>query len=351
MIKVCELEYFSFLPVLSLGAVFNFVNTNRNFGKTWSIQRAAWKRAKRKGKKTLLIRRFKKEVKEVVRKMYKSSDLIKWIGDLEPYAKKTDTGNFKREGNTFYIRRGKRWDWFLQVAALSDRDALRSADDVDCDRIFFDEYTTTPAKYKAYRGDEVTDFIDLFISAKREHKVTCFFFGNRENINNPYFDYFGIAPKQGGYEGVQRYRNGSIAVMYVNNKQKERTQYDKKVRDMLTGTAYGNYLYESEYKVQGTFKRAKTPLRALKYVALDWNNVPLTISQCDGYYYVKTGVDTGGSVYCDALRGRYRKEFRLIRAQKKLFRAFMNAVSLDLVRYEDTRAFESLQPFLQWLAL
>ena len=50
--------------VTSRDAIFTFINTNRNFGKTWLFKKRAFKRALKRGRKTIWVRRFKKEVKE-----------------------------------------------------------------------------------------------------------------------------------------------------------------------------------------------------------------------------------------------------------------------------------------------
>ena len=75
-----------------------------------------------------------------------SVDFIKFCG-IELYNPETKTGNVKQIGNTFYIKQGKSWTWFLKIVSLSDSNAMRSADDVDCDTIIFDEFTTTIDKY------------------------------------------------------------------------------------------------------------------------------------------------------------------------------------------------------------
>ena len=346
-----ELLYFSLLAILSLNAIFNFINTNRNFGKTWAIQIRTWRRAYKRGKKAILIRRFKKEVKEQVRKLYSSPDLCAKLKGFIPYDAKTGKGNFKRNGNIFYIKRGGRWEWFLQVVALSDSNAMRSADDVNIDTIYFDEYTTTPRRYSAYRGNEVEDFIDIFYSIKREHKVRCFFFGNRESVTNPYFKYFGIRSMPSTYEGIRRYKNGTIAVQYINNKQKEKSDFDRQLKDLFAGTKYGDYIYKSEYKTQTAYKRAKTPKNAAEYISIYWDGTPFTISFYDGHYYVKRGVDKSRPIYCDVTTGIYPREFRLIRTQKRLFDAFTNALSLNIVQYENAETYEAIQPFIKWLSI
>ena len=64
--------------VTSRGAVFSFVNTNRNFGKTWLFKKRAFKRALKHGRKTIWVRRFKKEAKEAAAKFFTSADLRKY---------------------------------------------------------------------------------------------------------------------------------------------------------------------------------------------------------------------------------------------------------------------------------
>ena len=176
------------LKLLSHNSIYNFVLSNRNYGKTWAYKRRAFRRALKHGKKTLWLRMFEKEVKEATSTFYSSKDLQAYCG-ISVYDKQSNpNGNFKQCGKTFYYRtspKGK-WHWFLKLCKLNDADAVRSADDVDMDTIVFDEFTKTPNKYKLYRGNIVTDFIDIFFSSKREHQVRCIFLGNKESINNPF---------------------------------------------------------------------------------------------------------------------------------------------------------------------
>ena len=342
-------KYFSALDVSSYNAIYTFIISNRNYGKTWGFKRRAWKRALKHGKKTLWIRRFQKEVKEAVSTFYASKDLLQWIGDIEPYDPTTKKGNFKQVGRTFYIKRGKRWEWFLKVAALSDSNALRSADDVDCDTIIFDEFTTTPQKYKRYRGSEVNDFIDAFFSAKRQHEVRCFFMGNKESISNPYFNYFGIPSLPKHFEGIRTFRDGSIAVQQIDNKPETSTNYDKKVAALLRGTAYGGYIYEGEYKTAHGLKPRKTPPNAYEYIQLNWNSNEIKISILDGFFYVNKRIDKTRRIYTDTPLHKYKNEFLLVKRQKKLFNALIDALADSRVYYENEAAFEAVLPFFQWL--
>ena len=91
-------DYYNNIKIQSYNSVFNFINSNRNFGKTWSFKKRAFIRGIKHGKRTIWIRRFQNEVKEAKNTFYSSVDLQKFCG-IEPYDKDKKTGNFKQEGN------------------------------------------------------------------------------------------------------------------------------------------------------------------------------------------------------------------------------------------------------------
>ena len=305
------------------------------------------------GKKTIWLRLFKKEVIECSNTFYSSADLQRYCG-ISVYDKKTNpNGNFKQVGRTMYYRSSPRapWRWFLRIYTLGDADAVRSADDVKVDTIVFDEFTKQPHLYKRYRGSIPDDFIDILFSSKREHAVRCVLLGNKESYNNPIFTYFGIKPLPVEFEGIRTYRKGSFALQQINNKEVERTDYDAKMRDLLTGTRYGNYIYESKYKAGTGLKPRKTPRSAVLYVQLYINSIPLKISVLDGFYYVNRRIDYSKRVFCDRLPHKFSKEYQLVKRQRRYFLAFINALADNRVYYDDEGTHEALIPFLQWLGI
>jgi len=339
------------LQLLSFNAVFMYCLSNRNYGKTWTFKRRAFRRAIKHGKKTIWLRMFKKEVKTASPIFYSGKDLQKYCG-VSIYDKDTNpNGNLKQIGNTFYYRTSPKgaWNWFLKIYTLNDADAVRSADDVDVDTIVFDEFTKTPEKYKRYRGNIVNDFIDIFFSAKREHTVRCIFLGNKESINNPFFTYFNIKPLPQSFTGTKTYRNGSIVVQQINNKPRDTEQYDKKVQAMLDGTAYGNYIYNSTYKNGVNFKPRKTPATANMYVQLIIDGQPLKISINNGLYYVNNRIDTNKIIYCNDLQNKYKNERLLVNKQRRFFISFVNALADNRVYYDSPQTREAIIPFIQWL--
>lgn len=343
-------DHYNALRVLSYNGVITEIITNRNYGKTWAFKRRAWRRALKHGKKTIWVRTFKKEVKEASPTFYSSADLQKYCG-IVPYNPDTKTGNFKQVGNTFYYRKGKSWSWFLKICALSDTNALRSADDVNTDTIVYDEFTTTAERLKRYKGNIVNDFIDLFFSGKREHIVRCFLLGNKENVLNPFLTYFGVKPLPSTFEGIKTYRNGALVVEQINNKPNEKTEYDRKVRALLEGTSYGRYIYEDAYKGAQRVRRSRPPKNATSYIQLDVEGYALRIWTDGSAFYVTPKIDASKRVFALSVCNKYPHENLLIRRQKQYFIALVNALADNRVYYDSQVTYEAIQPFYKWLSL
>lgn len=343
-------SHYDGIPVLSYNAIFTEIITNRNYGKTWTFKRRAWRRALKHGKKTIWIRTFKKEVKEAVRSFYASSDLQKFC-DITIYDAKTKKGNLKRDGNTFYYKRGNTWEWFLKVCALSDRDALRSADDVKVDTIVYDEFTTTAQRLRHYRGNLVDDFIDVFFSAKREHEVRCFLLGNKENVLNPFNAYFGVKPLPSTFEGIRSYRSGSLVIQQINNKPVDNSDYDRKVRALLHNTPYGRYIYEDAYKGAQSVKTGRPPKTASSYIQLDIGGNQLRIWTDTHAFYIAPKIDTSQRVFTLSTLNKYPRENLLIKRQKPYFIALVNALADNRVYYNSQATYEAVQPFYKWLSI
>ena len=340
------------LLLLSHNAIFNFVSTNRNFGKTWAFKRRAFRRALKHGKKTIWLRMFKEETKEAIATFFQSKDLRAYCG-IELYDPETKKGNVKQDGKTFYFRKNERspWIWFLKVFTISNPDAVRSADDVDVDTIIFDEYTKTREKYARFRGNVVNNFIDILFSAKREHEIRCIFLGNKEGFANPFFSYFGITPPPPSWEGIRTYRQGSIALQQLNNEAPTDGDYNGKMAAALAGTAYGNYIYKSDYKAATGLKPRKTPYNASLYVQLMIKATPLKISFLDGFFYVNRRIDENKPIYCDVLQHRFSRERLLVRRQKRFFTGYIEALADNRVYYDDELTHEAMAPFMQWLGV
>lgn len=335
------------LLALSRNAIVTIVNSNRNYGKTWTFKKRAVRRFLKKGKKTIWLRVFKNEAKECVKKFFEKG-VLKYCG-LEWYDKATKKGNLKQEGNVFFIKRGHRWDSAIFVYALCDKEALRGADDVAIDTIVLDEYAKTPSSLRRYRGNMVTDFFDIFISAKREHEVKAILLGNLEAYANPFLQYFGIVPPPRKWNGIRTYKDGTIALQQIDNKPRK-TDYEDKLATMFKGTQYGDYLYEGAVKGAKAVRVKKRPADAYLYAQIDFKGYAFAIYGCNGYYWFEKRLQRGQPVFTDAIADKYgMQQRRLVNRSKSLFNALSSAIQMGHVYFTNEALSEAVEPFLAFL--
>ena len=257
MAKIDESKFIDTNRIRSYKAIFNFINTCRNKGKTWGFAKVAFCQFKKHGKTTLWIRRFSDEIEKTKGKIFKKK-LKKELG--------LNSKNFKWVGSTAYYKRKNEFEPFLFLMTLSRAKSARSADEGATEFVIFDEYTTTPAKYALYRGNEAEDFIDMVYSMKREHAVTAFLLGNKESAINPYFRYFGIPAMPSSFEGIRTYNDGTILCYYSNTIPDEiaKTDFNKRFMTAIKNTPYAKYLNDGAIK--GTSNRIEKKPRGAKYL-------------------------------------------------------------------------------------
>lgn len=349
--------------VLSYNAIINFILGGRNIGKTWGLKKRAYRRAVKKHKKCIWVRRTKEEAAECARTFFTSSDLRKFCGipQLVTNTKKEkepEENSIRQNGRTIYIYKNKKWEWFINIIALCEYKKMRSSDDIDCDTIVFDEFTATPEKYILYRGNEAQDFIDLFISIKRQHKVTCILSGNKESVSNPILNYFNIPPIPLTFQGIRTFKRGTIVVQQVNDLPPLESEFDRKVDILLSGTQYGNYLNKATYKNQPTIKISRTPAGSEGYIQLYWRGQHINIRRAvnSGTYepelYVGGENDTTVTIFTDTTQRKFRSQITLIKKEhRQYFRLLEQCVSDNRVAYESYKDYENILTFYGWLGI
>lgn len=279
-------NYINYLPLYGRGALINAVEAPRGVGKTYTAKQWGMKRFIKSGKKFIWVRRTDEETRASKGKFFKAK-MLRALG--------LTMDDVRVKGNYAYMKRGKKWVDFCEFCSLSNAATQRSVDDEDYDLMFLDEAFATPERVNMYRGDEVRDFIDLYISKKRDHKLTAFLLGNRETYNNPFYDYFKISPPPIGFEGVRMFNGGTIAVWtlsaYVTD-----SEHDK-VAKLLENTAYGAYMFEGASKTAKAHVYGKPPKSASVYACFDFGR-PFTVWRHGGRLYVTMGIDETRVVFC-----------------------------------------------------
>lgn len=351
--KDSEIEWFTLTRLLTYtDGIFYFADTVRNIGKTWGLQKYAWRRAFKHAKKAIFVRKSKKEAYAFANSIYTNKDVITFCKGLMPYNSDTKRGNMKRKGRTFYIKRNKRWEWFLKISYVSEFKDLRGTDDPDCDRILYDEYTTTVDRQKLFKGNEVENFIDMTISIARQHDLKVIFCGNKESINNPYYTYFEIPPLPINYQGIRTYRHGTIVIQQYNQTKFVNKGFEKRLKWLLEGTAYGDYLFNADYKnaPQTTFKQP--PAAALGYSQFIWKGTQLKVLTHNDKYYVTTQCDTTTLCLTDKIYPNLRLQKQLAKKQhRNLFRGWQAAYLNNKIYYQNAKAYDTTHEMMKWFGI
>lgn len=331
MAKIDESKFIDTNRIRSYKAIFNFINTCRNKGKTWGFAKVAFCQFKKHGKTTLWIRRFSDEIEKTKGKIFKKK-LKKELG--------LNSKNFKWVGSTAYYKRKNEFEPFLFLCTLSRAKSVRSGDEGATEFVIFDEYTTTPAKYALYRGNEAEDFIDMVYSMKREHAVTAFLLGNKESAINPYFRYFGIPAMPTTFEGIRTYNDGTILCYYSNTIPDEiaKTDFNKRFMTAIKNTPYAKYL--SEGAIKGTSNRIEKKPRGAKFLCQFDFIGGFSLFQSKNKIYVVAGVDKTKLVYVETPK-TYAKQLVIAPCDKVLFKELLEAYKYGLF-YFDTPAAEEL---------
>lgn len=336
-------NYFNATKICSFNAPFNFIKGARGRGKSWAFKIRAVRRFWRTGEKTLWLRRFEDEAKQTAANFFKPV-LMKKLGLNE--------NNYKWDGRKGYLknRRGK-WVDFIEVMSLAAYQSKRSADDEKITTIVYDEYTTTPEKYRMYRGNEVEHFIDLFVSIKREHKVFCYFLGNSEAIIDPFMNYFGIRYPHETKEGYFRFKDNSVILCLCMNtleelEELEKSQtYDGLVYKALKGTNYFDYMYHGATKGVSE-KPVKRPLNARKIWQFDFGS-KVSVYIYKNELFCESGIDSKLLVFTDKPNPSYKVQRVLRSSDKQNFDGFVELFKSGKLHVCDENAIVGITAILR----
>lgn len=346
--------YYNNIEIKSHNCIYNYIDTERNDGKTWSFKIAGVIRFIKHRKKTVWNRTFVSEKKET-KKNFLSKNIIKKINEElhKNNSKKWKDFNVKKEDfvldGDFLIYKPYK-DWCFNFTATGQQANVKSVDDPDCDTIVYDEYVTTPERLIRYRGNLVQDFCDLFITKKRDHVLRCYFLGNKEMVANPFKNYFGIEPLPVDFEGIRHYKENTILVHQKNTPPEEiaQNEFDKRVATMFKGTAYGQYLNAGAVKGIDTTRIARRPPNASVYCCFDLEK-PVTAYLFDNKIYFDTGVDKKRVIVTRKPTTKYKRVFVLTKADTSRFMTLKRCFKLNNVFYTNELAFEQGQMILSAL--
>lgn len=228
--------YFDARYILSKGAIFNVVFSDRSDGKTFNCAQRILEDYERDRSIGIYMRRFKSELSANIYDGFFEKPL-----ELESNARFRD---WKFKGNKRGIQvqiDGGEWDWIVFFVPLTMTGKMKSGFDGYTSRLHtinFDEYIPLDDRYAT---NEMTLLIEFWKSIDRDRNTTqLLVLGNRVVAYNPLFDYFGIGIDITGAK-CKTYRNGSLAVQIYVNKEHRQKRETTLFKELVKNTEYEGY--------------------------------------------------------------------------------------------------------------
>ena len=335
-----DADYINFTGLLSYGAPFNFLDSTRGRGKTWGIFWRAYKHYMRAHRGTILVRRTEDATKKTKQGAY-SAKFCR--------AHKIDPTTIRIKGDFAEVCINGAWYRFLQFCTLSNASDERSNDDDFYDLMILDEGKVDARKRSHYQGDEVMDLMDLYDSKRRESKMQLLILGNRESVGSPYMNFFGIRPLPVDFNGVRRYRGGTVVCAQSTKPKREAHDFDVKVKKALDGTKYGDFAYHGRAKDYDGAHLTKKPKSARYYCGFDFGT-PVTAWLNDGCVYFTYGVDNTRRIVCDKPKA-YKDTFIYTPREKTRFDTFIRARRNNAIYYDNEVTAEAIAELFARMSL
>lgn len=170
------MEFYNYDRICSYNAIWNFVLTNRGYGKSYGLKKRCIRNFLKKGEQFIYLRRWKTELK----------DNDKWFDDVRKEFPNNELeykyGKFYIDGNVAGF-----------PVALSVSQRYKSVAYPNVTTIMFDEFLVDRSAGMRYITNEVDVALDFYETvARTRNNVRMFFLGNNISRVNPYFTYFNI---------------------------------------------------------------------------------------------------------------------------------------------------------------
>ena len=334
-----DADYIDFTPLLGYGAPYNFLNTTRRRGKTWSIMKRAYGHYKRHHRGTILVRRTEEATRKAKQGAY-TKKFCKAFG--------IDPDTIRIKGDFAQVHDRGRWTNFLQFVTLSQASEERSNDDDFYDLMILDEGMVSARKRAAYHGDEVVDLMDLYDSKRRESRMQLLIIGNRESVGSPYMNFFGIPPLPIDFNGVRRYLDGTVVVAQSTRECREVDEFDRKVKRALSGTRYGMSAYHGVPKDTDTGHIRRRSRKSVYWCSFDFGT-PLTAWRDGSTVFFTLGVDRTRTVVVDRLTGVYPNAMVYGIRDRSRFSLLINAKRDNSIYFDNPSVAEAANELLDAL--
>ena len=338
--------YFSARYILSKGALFNSVFSDRSDGKTFDCGQRALEDYEQDRSITIYMRRYKSELSsniydgffEKPLELEKNARFRSWHfrGSKRGIQVCTDDN---------YKDKDAQWDWIVFFVPLTMSGKMKSSFDGYTSRIHiidFDEYIPLDDRYAP---NEMTLLIEFWKSIDRDRNITqLLVLGNRVVAYNPLFDYFGINVDITGPK-VRMYRDGAFALQIYVNKEHRTKREATLFKSLVKNTPYDQYDSGGVLEAQ----KLKTASReGAEYFSSFKSDIGEgTIWTIGTRFIISAYRRKDGIVLVDRIHNTGREEYTITFG--KLALSFRNAYKSGNLYYESMDAYRSFEPILRMI--
>ena len=322
--------YYDITKTLSHNCLFNFIVGNRGSGKTYGFKEWAIKSYLRTRKQFFYVRRYKDEL----------SDIEKYFDDIK---EKFPEHDFDVKKGCFFID--------SEVAGyyrpLSTAKIKKSVAFPLVDKICFDEFILDKGVYH-YLPDEVTNFLDLYMTIARMRDVRMFFLSNAITITNPYFIYFDIGLPYGSLI----YKRDEILLELVQNPEFIAEMEKTRFSTVIKGTDYHKYAIENQFLRDNDNFVEKKGKSAEAYFNFVYNDslYGVWIDYKVGKMYVSQDIDPYCNTTYALTNDDHQPNTMFIKARRKssYWEMFVDQYLLGNVRFESVHIKNICNQVIKW---
>ena len=338
--------YFSARYILSKGALFNSVFSDRSDGKTFDCGQRALEDYEQDRSITIYMRRYKSELSSNIYDGFFEKPL-----ELEKNAR-FRSWHFRGSKRGIqvcmddnYKDKDAQWDWIVFFVPLTMSGKMKSSFDGYTSRIRiidFDEYIPLDDRYAP---NEMTLLIEFWKSIDRDRNITqLLVLGNRVVAYNPLFDYFGINVDITGPK-VRLYRDGSFALQIYVNKEHRTAREKTLFKSLVKDTPY------DEYDSGGVLEAQKLKVanrQGAEYFSSFKSDIGEGTIWTSGTRFIISGYRRkDGILLVDRIHNTGREEYTINFGH--FSKVFRNAYKTGQLYYENMEAYRSFEPILRMI--
>ncbi|WP_345115982.1 phage DNA encapsidation protein [Bartonella jaculi] len=333
--------YYDLNKALSYNARWNFLDSDRGLGKTFSALRFVCNAYKKRNEKFIYVRRTKEEIRRVKDAMFialENQGIIKpcefrckgehilynseiYLDALEKFSQAREETGSKISAKRSYrlppLFKAKNDMLCGYLVPLSLVNQYKHCSFPHVKTIIFEEYICEQEKYLKNEPEKLVSLCETVFRHRDEGRVICL--GNSISHYNPYFDFFNL--RNHHKNEFTHYKKKSILIGHTLGKEFLEKKSDTKFAQSIKDTAYGSFILDNnalkitdDYSFINKMKSVpKTPYFNLiiqkQKLAVFFASDKLFIKKGFNKDYITYSMDN--ILYEGAIKGRISKDYQL----------------------------------------